>query len=95
MAPFVKTYLVPGVMSRKMYGYANRERSGAPQEEAVDGDRDRFKVGKVLGRYKMGKHFEHKIEDGNLSWSLRAETIAQETKVDGIYVIRRDSFRVA
>jgi hypothetical protein len=53
-----------------------------------------LKVGKVLGRYKMGKHFEHKIEDGNLSWSRRAETIAQETKVDGIYVIRRDSFRV-
>jgi transposase len=47
-----------------------------------------LKVGKVLGHYKMGKHFAHQIEDGNLSWSRRVETIAQETKVDGIYVIR-------
>jgi len=47
-----------------------------------------LKVGKVLGHYKMGKHFEHKIEDGKLSWSRRGETIEQEAKVDGIYVIR-------
>ncbi len=47
-----------------------------------------LKVGKVLGHYKMGKHFEHQIEDGKLSWSRREETIEQEAKLDGIYVIR-------
>src|SRR5580692_2546547 len=47
-----------------------------------------FKVGKVLGRYKMGKHFAHQIEDGKLSWSRRVEMIEQEAKLDGIYVIR-------
>jgi transposase len=47
-----------------------------------------LKVGKVLGRYKMGKHFEHKIEEGKLSWSRRLETIEQEAQLDGIYVIR-------
>jgi transposase len=47
-----------------------------------------LKVGKVLGRYKMGKHFEHSIEDGKLSWSRREETIAQEAQLDGIYVVR-------
>jgi transposase/ribosomal protein L35 len=47
-----------------------------------------LKVGKVLGRYKMGKHFEHTIADGKLSWSRREETIAQEAQLDGIYVIR-------
>ena len=47
-----------------------------------------LKVGRVLGRYKMGKHFEYTIEDGKLRWSRREETIAQEAKVDGIYVIR-------
>jgi transposase/ribosomal protein L35 len=47
-----------------------------------------LKVGKVLGRYKMGKHFAHTIEDGKLRWSRREETIAEEAKVDGIYVIR-------
>ena len=47
-----------------------------------------FKVGKALGHYKMGKHFEHQIEDGKLSWSRRVERIEQEAKWDGIYVIR-------
>jgi hypothetical protein len=46
-----------------------------------------FKVGKVLGQYKMGKHFAHRTENGKLSWSRRVERIAQEAKLDGIYVI--------
>jgi len=47
-----------------------------------------LKVGKVLGHYKMGKHFVHTIADGKLSWSRRVDTIEQEAKLDGIYVIR-------
>ena len=47
-----------------------------------------LKVGKILGRYKMGKHFEHKIEEGKLSWERRWEAIEQEAKLDGVYVIR-------
>src|SRR6266481_4305431 len=47
-----------------------------------------LKVGKVLGQYKMAKHFEHQIEEGKLSWSQRVESIEQEAKLDGIYVIR-------
>jgi transposase len=47
-----------------------------------------LKVGKILGRYKMGKHFEHKIEEGKLSWERRREAIEQEAKLDGVYVIR-------
>jgi transposase len=47
-----------------------------------------LKVGKVLGRYKMGKHFEPKIEEGKLSWERRREAIEQEAKLDGVYVIR-------
>jgi transposase len=46
------------------------------------------KVGKVLGRYKMGKHFECTIGEGSFTWSRRAESIAQEEKLDGIYVLR-------
>jgi transposase len=46
------------------------------------------KVGKVLGRYKMGKHFECKIGENSFTWSRRAESIAQEEKLDGIYVLR-------
>ena len=46
------------------------------------------KVGKVLGRYKMGKHFECPIGEGSFTWSRRAESIAQEQMLDGIYVLR-------
>jgi transposase len=46
------------------------------------------KVGKVLGRYKMGKHFVCQIGEGNFTWSRRAESIAEEEKLDGIYVLR-------
>jgi hypothetical protein len=46
------------------------------------------KVGKVLGRYKMGKHFACKIGEGSFTWSRRAESIAQEEQLDGIYVLR-------
>jgi len=47
-----------------------------------------LKVGKVLGRYKMGKHFECTIGEGSFVWSRPAESIAQEEKLDGIYVLR-------
>jgi transposase len=47
-----------------------------------------LKVGKVLGRYKMGKHFEHRIEEGKFSCRRRVEAIEQEAQLDGIYVIR-------
>jgi transposase len=46
------------------------------------------KVGKVLGRYKMGKHFACTIAEGSFAWSRRAESIRQEEKLDGIYVLR-------
>ena len=36
----------------------------------------------------MSKHFSHTIEHSKLSWSRRLETIEQEAKLDGIYVIR-------
>lgn len=47
-----------------------------------------LKVGKVLGRYKMGKHFLYTIGDGKFQWSRRDQSIEQEAKLDGIYVIR-------
>ena len=47
-----------------------------------------LKVGKVLGHYKMGKHFLYTIGEGKLQWSRREQMIEQEAKLDGIYVIR-------
>ncbi len=47
-----------------------------------------LKVGRVLGRYKMGKHYTYKIEEGTFPWARNPESIEQETKLDGIYVLR-------
>lgn len=47
-----------------------------------------FKIGKVLGRHKMGKHFKLTIEEGVFNWERRQEEIEQEAMLDGIYVIR-------
>ena len=46
------------------------------------------KVGRCLNRHKVAKHFAIKIADGHLSWTRKAESIARETALDGIYVIR-------
>lgn len=46
------------------------------------------KVGRVLNRWKMAKHFRLTITDGHFTWERRAEAIASEQTLDGIYVIR-------
>ena len=47
-----------------------------------------IKAGKVLGRYKVGKHFMLKIGEETFTWTRRAEAIEREAALDGIYVIR-------
>ncbi len=47
-----------------------------------------LKLGRVLNRYKVGKHFETKIADGVFQWARREESIEREAALDGIYVIR-------
>ena len=49
-----------------------------------------LKVGKVINHFKMGKHFEIKIENGGLTWNRRHEAIHREAELDGIYVVRTD-----
>ena len=46
------------------------------------------KVGRVLNKYKVGKHFRLKIEDNAFKWERKQESIEKETGLDGIYVIR-------
>lgn len=45
-------------------------------------------VGAVLGKRKMAKHFELIVTDTAFSFTRKAETIAEETKFDGFYVLR-------
>jgi hypothetical protein len=46
------------------------------------------RLGKVLNKYKVGKHFDYVIEDASLSFSVNAERVAAEAALDGLYVIR-------
>ena len=46
------------------------------------------KTGKVLNKYKVGKHFTLTIEDGRFSWQRKQGEIKEEAALDGIYVIR-------
>jgi transposase len=47
-----------------------------------------LRVGRVLGRYKMAKHFSISIEENRFSYQRRQEEIQAEAALDGIYVIR-------
>src|SRR5205823_4659368 len=46
------------------------------------------KAGRVVNRWKMAKHFRLTIADGQFTWRRRAEAIAAESALDGIYVVR-------
>jgi hypothetical protein len=46
------------------------------------------RLGKVLDKYKVGKHFDYAIEDASFSFSVNAERVAAEAALDGLYVIR-------
>lgn len=47
-----------------------------------------LKVGRVVNRFKMAKHFELTIEDGRFHVQRREEQIREEGLLDGVYVIR-------
>ncbi len=51
-------------------------------------DRIGLRVGRVLGRFKMGKHFKLTISEERFSYQRNSTTIAEEAALDGIYVIR-------
>jgi hypothetical protein len=47
-----------------------------------------LKVGAVLNRRKMAKHFEIVISPAGLSFARKADAIAAEAALDGLYVVR-------
>jgi hypothetical protein len=55
---------------------------------AADAGKIGTRAGKVVNRFKVAKHFELSIADGAFSYARKAEQIAQEAALDGVYVIR-------
>jgi transposase len=46
------------------------------------------RVGKLLGRYKVAKHFTLDIADGHFAYARKPDQIRAEAALDGIYVVR-------
>jgi hypothetical protein len=51
-------------------------------------DKIALRVGKVIRKFKVAKHFELSITDESFTYHRKDASIAQETALDGIYVIR-------
>ena len=47
-----------------------------------------LRAGKILNRYKMGKHFQLRIEEDSFHFERKTANIEREQNLDGIYVIR-------
>jgi transposase len=52
------------------------------------GDKIGMRVGKVIGKYKVAKHFDLDIKDAAFDFSVNDERVAAEAALDGLYVIR-------
>jgi hypothetical protein len=46
------------------------------------------RVGRVINKYKVAKHFALEITDGAFSYTRKTEQIAEEAALDGLYVLR-------
>ncbi len=46
------------------------------------------RIGKIVNKYKVAKHFELAIGEASFSWARRSERIATEAALDGVYIIR-------
>jgi len=46
------------------------------------------RVGQVINKYKVGKHFELDIRDNDLSFEINPEKVKEEAALDGIYIVR-------
>ncbi|HSI58697.1 MAG TPA: IS1634 family transposase [Ideonella sp.] len=67
----------------KIAAATQRQRSALRGEQAIA-----LRVGRVIQRFRMAKHFELTITASSLSWRRRQEAIDHEAALDGIYVIR-------
>jgi transposase len=47
-----------------------------------------LRVGKILNRYKMGKHFLLRIEEDSFHYERKTASIEREESLEGIYIIR-------
>lgn len=51
-------------------------------------DKIGVRVGKVVNKYKVAKHFVLRIEDGSFDFEVNQQKVNAEAALDGIYVVR-------
>ncbi|MGH8990527.1 MAG: IS1634 family transposase [Acidimicrobiia bacterium] len=61
----------------------------------VGADKIGVRVGRVVNRHKMAKHFTLAITDDSFSFTRNTEAITAESALDGIYVIRASAAHTA
>ena len=61
-----------------------------PRQRLHGADKIGLRVGKVLNKYKVGKHFELTITDDAFRSARKQEQITTEAALDGLYVVRTD-----
>ena len=47
-----------------------------------------IRVGKVINKYKVSKHFELDIRDNDFSFEINQDKVKKEAALDGIYIVR-------
>ena len=57
-------------------------------------DKIGVRVGKVIAKYKVAKHFDLDIKDGAFDFAVNAGRVAAEAALDGLYVIRTSVAKV-
>ena len=67
----------------KIAAAVQRSRRALRGEQAIA-----LRVGRVIERFHMAKHFALTITDTSLDWGRKDEAIAAEAALDGLYVIR-------
>jgi Transposase DDE domain len=58
-------------------------------------DKVALRVGRVLNRHKVAKHFELAIGDDSFSFCRKPDKISAEAALDGVYVVRASSAHTA
>jgi hypothetical protein len=51
-------------------------------------DKTALRVGRVVNRHKVAKHFLTEVTETSLSFSCNEDKVAEEARLDGIYVLR-------
>ncbi len=62
--------------------------AGREKRPLTGRERIALRVGRVVGKYKMAKHFHLDITDDSFRYSRNLDSIAREAALDGLYIVR-------